>query len=165
MHKFGLTKSKIWSLTYRTPDAAACGSAASGGLKNFASQNYGCPGFDPGIIKITATPKGVAAILVLQRGFEPRDRGARRHDHLLSASLKNAPRLVPGVRPCPTNIISSRPERDSCLFGAPAGIRTPDAAACGSAASGGLKKFCFAKLWVSGILPDKQEISSHPQRG
>ena len=31
-----------------------------------------CPGFDPGRKKITAAPKGVAVILVLQRGFEPR---------------------------------------------------------------------------------------------
>ena len=43
--------------------------------------------------------------------------------------------------------------------------RTPDAAAWRRRSLRQIEKFCFAKLWVSGILPDKQEISSYPLWG
>ena len=45
------------------------------------------------------------------------------------------------------NKISSRPERDSCLFGAPAGIRTPDTL---------LKRqvLCLLSYWGIFVLPN-----------
>ena len=65
--------------------------------------------------------------MVLQRGLEPRR--ARRFATgfaVLSASLKNAPRLVSvGSISC-RHETSSRPVWGGCLSGAPAGTRTPD---------------------------------------
>ena len=93
-------------------------------------------------------------------------RGLLRSDPLRVAPLKKRFAFwCPGFDPN-QNEISSRPGWADCLFGAPAGIRTPAKPAAGAACFAAIRSAQkMLRILVSGVRSAKQEKTATPKGG